>query len=123
MLPKSLEAFLAPMLAMAGAQFPRDCGSCRRSYADFAEFVRETKPIGAPTLGIGAALDPIGMVSWTNCACGSTLVLFCSDTEGEMHSLFMLALEAEAQASGRPLIEVALAVRTEVRRRAARTRP
>lgn len=117
MLPQSLEAFIGPMLAMAGAQFPRACGSCRRSYGDFKQFVLETKPIGSPTLVEGDAIDPIGMVSWTNCACKSTLVLFCADSKGDMHGRFMRALETESAVSGRSVRELALSIREEVRRR------
>jgi hypothetical protein len=112
-----LEPFIGPMLAMAGAQFPRECGACRRSYGDFKQFVRETRPIGAPTLARSAEVDPISMISWTNCPCGSTLVLTCGGATGEMHGLFTQALEDESRAGGTPVPELLLAIRAEVRRR------
>ena len=100
------------MIAMAGSQFPRVCNACRRRYADFKQFVKETKPVGAPTLSV--PLDPIGMLTWSNCACGNTLVLLCEDRQGVMHSRFGLALESEAQATGRSTEELLLAIRAEV---------
>lgn len=117
MLPESLEEFVGPMLAAAGAQFPRACGSCRRPYEDFKAFVRETKPIGEFTIWTDAASDPIGMVSWTNCACGSTLILHCEDAVGDMHGRFTRALEAESRASSRTVKDLLLALRSEIRRR------
>jgi len=117
MLPEALEAFVGPMLATAGAQFPRACGRCGRSYRDFEEFVRTTKPIGEPTLGLGAELNPIGMVSWTNCACGNTMILHCEDGAGDMHGRFLRALEAESQASSRSVKELLQVLRSDIRSR------
>lgn len=118
MLPQSLEAFIPPMLAMAETQFPRVCNACKRPYKNFKQFVQETKPIGAPTIRLDAETDPIGMMSWTNCACGSTLIVSCERrAEDTRHDEFTRVLKAEAQASGLPVKDLLLAIRAEVRRR------
>ena len=78
---------------------------------------KTTKPIGEPTLGLGAELDPIGMVSWTNCACGNTLILHCEDGAGEMHGRFLRALETESQASSRSIKELLQVLRSDIRSR------
>ena len=118
MLTKSLEAFIPPMLEMAETQFPRVCNACKRPYRNFKQFVQETKPIGVPTIMLDAETDPIGMMSWTNCECGSTLIVSCERRDEDMrHSEFTRVLKAEAQASGRPIKDLLLAIRAEVRRR------
>lgn len=117
MLPKSLEVFIPPMLAMAETQFPRVCNACQRPYRNFKQFVQETKPIGSPTITLDAEADPIGMMSWTNCECGSTLIVSCERRDEDMHDQFTRALKAETQASGLPIKDLLLAIRAEVRQR------
>lgn len=117
MLSKSLETFISPMLAMAETQFPRVCNACQRPYRNFKQYVQETEPIGAPTITLDAETDPIGMMSWTNCACGSTLIVSCERRDEDMHNEFTRVLKAEAQASGRPIKDLLLAIRAEVRQR------
>lgn len=112
-----LESFIDPMIAMAATQFPRQCGNCRRQFSDFKQYIQETRPIGPPTLMQGAVLDPIHVISWTNCTCGSTLVLFCVDAAEDMHERFIRALEAESAESRRPIDELLQLLRAEVRRR------
>lgn len=117
MLPEPLAAYIDPMIAMAGGQFPRACNACRRPFADFKQFVRETKPIGRPTLAREVERDPISMISWTNCPCGSTLILKCADAKGEMHGRFAAALEEASRKSGNSTAELMEVLRAEVRRR------
>lgn len=117
MLPETLVAFVGPMIEVARAQFPRACGKCGRSYADFDEFVRGTNPIGEPTFSKDVVLDPMGMVSWTNCACGSTMILHCGADSGDMHGVFLRALEAASRARSRSSKELLQALRAEIRRR------
>lgn len=117
MFPKSLEAFIPPMLAMAETQFPRVCNACQHPYRNFKQFVQGTKPIGAPTIMLDAETDPIGMMSWTNCVCGNTLIVSCEGRDEDMHNEFTRVLKAEAQASGLPIKDLLLAIRAEVRRR------
>lgn len=87
MLPKNLEAFIVPIIAMAELQFPRSCPSCSRSFENFGQFVQSTKPIGLLTDMRVESKDPMEIFSWTNCTCGSTLTLTC-DPGGDMHAQF-----------------------------------
>jgi hypothetical protein len=114
-LPESLKAFVPPMMAMARKQFPRDCPSCRRRYADFEQYIRETVP-GAITMNY--PFDPMGMISWVRCGCGNTLTLRCEEMTGDTHRQFLKALENESKASGRALDHLMGEIRDEVRRRA-----
>ena len=116
MVPKNLQEFIEPMLALARSRFPLVCPSCRRRYADFEQFARETTPI-ATTLDY--PFDPLGMISWVRCGCGNTLTLRCEESSGADHRRFAEALKGESKARGRPLEELMSEIRDEVRRRAA----
>lgn len=117
MLPENLEEFIAPVIAMAESQFPRSCACCGRSFEDFKKFVQDTNPIGALTDMRVGEMDPMALLSWTNCACGSTLVLSCSPENGA-HVRFMRILVDEAQATGSSVEQLLRAMREEVRARA-----
>ncbi|MFI5361695.1 MAG: hypothetical protein ACHQ49_06975 [Elusimicrobiota bacterium] len=66
---------------------------------------------------MGALTDPIGMISWTNCACGNTLILSYGPRAEDVHGEFTRTLTFESQASGRSIEDLLLAIRAEVRRR------
>ena len=119
MVPKEIDAFIEPMIAMASSQFPRSCNSCKRLYPDFRRFILETKPIGTPTVALEMPVDPFGMISWSNCACGNTMILMCQDVSHAMHDRFAQTLKAVSQESGRPVDELLKDIREEVRRRAS----
>lgn len=118
MLSKMLEPFVEPLLAMARSQFPRECNNCRRRYENFKQYLRETQPVGEPTMLPDFPGDPGGMISWTNCSCGNTLVLECEDMKGSAHRQFIQTLEEFSRSSGRPTRELLIEIRDEVRRRA-----
>ena len=61
-------------------QFPKECKCCGKRYNSFAEFVRNTTPVGKPMsydaeIGDWKPVRPIGTIGMANCSCGSTLVL------------------------------------------------
>lgn len=118
MLPKRLEPFVGPIVAMCRTQFPRTCHTCNRRFDDFGQWVALTDPIGAPTLEEEGEEDVFGMVSWVNCVCGSTLVLECEDMAGPMHRQFMQALAEESALSGRRVRALLEDLRSSVRQQA-----
>lgn len=113
-LPEELEQFLNPIISMCKAQFPRKCSNCARDFADFREFVSATRPIGTPQCSQQTE-DPLGLLSYVNCKCGSTVVLSCADEVA--HARFKDALAAAAERTGQDKKKLLLALRDEVRQR------
>lgn len=111
---EGLDKFVCPIIAACKAQFPRACSKCGREFADFKDFIKCTRPIGAPQLPRGSD-DPMGMVSYVNCLCGTTLLLECNDARA--HKMVAEAMAAEASARGQSVQELLLDIRAEVRRR------
>ena len=61
-------------------QFPRECSCCKKHFATFADWVRNTSYVGKPVsydaeMGIFKPLKPLGTLGMVNCSCGSTLAL------------------------------------------------
>jgi len=110
-----LEMFQARILATCKAQFPRACGNCGKVYQNFQEWIVNTKPVGAPMPDEIEDEDPIGLMSFVNCGCGSTLVLKCEDPDGEAHRAFNQALRAEAARTGRTERDILLELRERIR--------
>lgn len=118
MLPERLEPFLEPIMAMCRSQFPRACGSCKRQFVDFKQFVCMTDPIGAlMPMFEEPDNDPFGIISWVNCKCGSTLLLHCEDMNGAQHHQFMRVLHEESDANGRSVRDLLLNLRERIRQR------
>jgi len=120
MLSARLMNFRAGMLQMCRAQFPKVCASCRRSYSSFKEYVETVRPIGAPKLDDLEDADPIGLMSFANCPCGSTLTLRCEDPTGSMHHAFNEAVKLETAESGRSLNEILVELRELLRAEAVK---
>lgn len=62
------------------SQFPRRCSRCGRCYDSYAQYLRETTPVGAPVSFDAEASDwrpeePLGGFALSNCPCGTTLAL------------------------------------------------
>jgi len=60
--------------------FPKQCNCCNKTFATFAEFVKNTEHVGKPVsydaeMGMFAPSNPIGALGMSNCSCGSTLAL------------------------------------------------
>jgi len=60
--------------------FPKSCPDCQHRYATFREFLQTTKPIGAAIpydaeLGDWHPLQPVGVMTYATCQCGTTLSL------------------------------------------------
>ena len=61
-------------------QFPRDCSCCKKHFATFADWIRNTSFLGKPVcydaeMRIFKPFKPLGTFGMVNCSCGSTLAL------------------------------------------------
>ncbi|PIS46828.1 MAG: hypothetical protein COT17_06655 [Elusimicrobia bacterium CG08_land_8_20_14_0_20_51_18] len=120
-LPENLENLIVPIITACESQFPKVCGNCGRKFPDFRSFIAGTRALGAPRHQAEGE-DPLGLISWVNCECGSTLLLSCTIESGvnnrEMHDKFVQALTEAAEKTGTSKKELLLALRDEVRSRA-----
>lgn len=98
----SPDEFLEPALARCRSQFPRACTKCRRQFASFADYVEGTRRIGAPMLDVVEDDEPLGMLVFANCSCGTTLALCYEDTA--RHASFNSTVRAAA--AGAPPAEL-----------------
>lgn len=114
-LSENMKKFIEPIFKTCESQFPKKCGNCGREFKSFKDFVSITKGRGAPQYS-SEINDPFGLISYANCECGSTLVLSCSD--GNMHKIFVSAIESESANTGHKKSEILSAIREEVRARA-----
>jgi hypothetical protein len=71
--PTHSSRFVDAIVSVCESQFPRRCPACERVYATFAEYLRLTLPLGHPMEFDPEPDDPIGLVDFANCACGSTI--------------------------------------------------
>ena len=60
--------------------FPKVCQACGRRYDTLREYVRDTKPRGAPSsfdadLGNWDTSQPMGALTYADCPCGNTMAL------------------------------------------------
>jgi hypothetical protein len=115
MLGPELLEFKARIIEICLAQFPRPCGTCGTVYPSFRAWIERTVPVGAPMPDDLEDEDPIGLISFANCPCGSTLSLTCEDPTGAAHRAFNEALRREAAASGRRRGELLTELRETVR--------
>ena len=117
MLSESLLSFVRPILDNCLNQFPLTCKKCGKVYQSFKQYVKETAPVGAPGAFDGET-DPIGVLSYANCPCKSTLTLQCEDMTGKMHRMFFAAVTKEAAQTGRPEAAVLQELQQVVRKAA-----
>lgn len=118
MLSDRLSSFIPEMLKMCKKQFPKKCGTCGKVYLSFKSYVETICPIGIPKVDNLEDEDPIGLMSFGNCACGSTLTLQCEilgENAGEMHRLFNETLRQEEAMTGRSINDILLELRSLMR--------
>jgi putative nucleotidyltransferase with HDIG domain len=96
----NLSAFVPLMLEACRAQFPRTCGTCGSLYPTFRSFVERTRSVGEPRAD-PAEDDPMGLLYFANCTCGSTLTMAYEDLT--VHHAFNVALAEEARRTQRSL--------------------
>lgn len=117
MLSQDILYFVEPMIQMASSRFPKSCKTCGHIYKTFREFISKTAPLGAPMADDKDTLDPLGMISFVNCDCGSTLVIKCEDPNSENHKMLEKALANEAIAQGCTREQVLLQLRDVIRKK------
>lgn len=113
----ALSRFEASVFAACCAQFPRKCSACSRPHPTFLSYVESTKIIGAPKLDPDDEEDDaIGLLSFANCECGSTLAIRYEDIS--QHAAFNAAVRREIALTGRSDLEVLKALVEAVNARA-----
>jgi hypothetical protein len=70
----------ARMRAHLEKQFPKVCPNCKRRFESLREFLQIAKPAGPAMpydadVGDWAPMRPIGLATYHNCPCGSTLAV------------------------------------------------
>jgi HD-like signal output (HDOD) protein len=101
-----LEHFARAALDACRSQFPRACRCCGTNFPSFDNYLEKTILIGKPMLDPIEDDEPIGLLCFANCACGSTLALCYEDTRE--HSAFNNAVHSVAKTSGRTDVDVAV---------------
>lgn len=101
-----LEHFARTALHACRSQFPRSCRCCGTNFPSFDNYLEKTTLIGKPMLDPIEDDEPIGLLCFANCACGSTLALCYEDTRE--HSAFNNALHTFAQTAGKTDVDVAI---------------
>ncbi|MDP3500042.1 MAG: HDOD domain-containing protein [Myxococcales bacterium] len=113
----ALAAFEDSVFAACCAQFPRACSACRRPHPTFLSYLESTKRIGAPKLDPDDDEDDaIGLLSFANCECGSTLAIRYEDIS--KHAAFNAAVRRDIATTGRSDAEVLEALIEAVNARA-----
>lgn len=121
MLSERLASFIPQVVAVCQRQFPKQCMACGKIYPSFVSYIEGITPTGPLKIDQIEDEDPIGLMSFGNCACGSTLTLKCEPLNGhasEMHRLFNEALKQEGISSNRPADDIVSELRTLVRQSA-----
>jgi HD-like signal output (HDOD) protein len=99
-----LEHFARTALHACRSQFPRSCRCCGTNFPSFDNYLEKTTLIGKPMLDPIEDDEPIGLLCFANCACGSTLALCYEDTRE--HSAFNSAVQTFAQTSGKTDVDI-----------------
>ncbi len=113
----ALASFEDSVFAACCAQFPRACSACRRPHPTFLSYLESTKVIGAPKLDPDDDEDDaIGLLSFANCECGSTLAIRYEDIS--KHAAFNAAVRRDVATTGRSDLEVLKALVEAINTRA-----
>ena len=115
MLSETLKSFIEPIVRFCSFQFPKKCNCCGKEYVDFRSFLERTTPIGSVTGG-EKDYPPIGILSWVNCNCATTITISCTDSEEEMHQMFKEAVINEAKEQNTTPENVLNEIRQEIRK-------
>ena len=99
-----LEHFARTALYACRSQFPRSCRCCGANFPSFDNYLEKTTLIGKPMLDPIEDDEPIGLLCFANCACGSTLALCYEDTRE--HSAFNNAVHTFARTSGKTDVDI-----------------
>lgn len=104
------------VVAHCASAFPRRCSNCGRDFQDLRAYFQGTSCLGAPICyDQTPAADPLGTLSFVNCACGSTVTLECADRGSEEYVAFLAWLERESAHPGASKKAVLEALRKRIR--------
>ena len=74
------DQFINIILTHVKQQFPKNCNACGRRFNSLKEYLQNTVPVGKPHCYDAEVEDwrprnPLGLLSFSNCKCGSTVVI------------------------------------------------
>ncbi len=118
MLSPTLVELTKEILKMCQSQFPRTCGNCGRNFPSFKSYVEIVEPLDVPKVDNIEDEDPIGLMSFGNCPCGSTLTIRCvalGKNAAEKHQRFNEVLRQEQITSNRSTRDILIELRGIVR--------
>lgn len=103
------------------SQFPRTCYNCRRTYRSLSEYLIKTKHLDDPILYDEHERrvehqNPTGVVSYANCACGSTLAITSQKMDLITYWRLMLWAKREARKQKISISELLRQLRKEIDR-------
>ena len=81
--PASILSFVSVIVDRCRRQFPRHCPVCKRHFISFADYTSVTRSVGSPVEFDSAPDDPIGVVDFANCPCGTTISVSWEGPPGE----------------------------------------
>ncbi len=120
MLSEKLKSFINPIIDFCSLEFPKKCSCCETEYVDFKHFIEQTTPIGSVTGGTpdgSVKRDIFGILSWVNCACGSTMIISCMDVQKGMYQIFKEVVINEAQTQNTTPETILNEIRQEIRQK------
>ncbi|MFI5347999.1 MAG: hypothetical protein ACHQ2Z_00525 [Elusimicrobiota bacterium] len=105
------------------SQFPKVCGNCGVTFGSLRDFALQTSFQGHPIsydeeTGDAKPKNPLGIYSFANCACGTTLAVTSDGMSSLMLWRIMTWVRKEARRRGRTWREVAAWIRGEIDRQA-----
>jgi len=107
-------------------QFPKDCPTCHRHYANLRDYIQITQRLEPSIsydaeMGMWRPFQPLGTVTFTNCPCGTTLSL--SSRGMPLHRLWSLYRWARIETRKRNMAmhELLSYLRDEIRRQVIAT--
>ena len=117
----SFDEAVTALSAHGARQFPKSC-SCGRTFATFAEYIRQTTPVNRTIsydahAGDWAPKEPLGAFAMANCRCGSTLSLSTHGMSLDTHHGLLGFVKSEVERRKVKPDVVAGELRAEVRRR------
>ena len=102
------------------SQFPTKCSLCGRSFPTLADYLRATRHVGAPQSLDAEARDvpasPLGVLSFANCSCGTTLAIDSDDMPVETFRRLLDWAQSETVRRGISIGELLAEVRAEIDR-------
>lgn len=114
---RRFEACVDAIASRVRTQFPKDCPSCGRRYANPADFLASTRAFGTPSQLDPSDDDPIGILELANCPCKSTIALRWEDGPGAERQRLHMVIATLSAAHGGSRVRALEALRAAIHTR------